>query len=263
MEKKDTYKIIIDSLNKATNMVTTALKYKIALDEIKEAYEAIKEKESQYKKGDWVFMESSKRPELIKSISDDLVYIYNPFTESILDIAVTSINHKATTEEVEKALIKYAKGIYKVGMKVRGSIDRMNGKLHFGNISALYCRDEFNAYCGSVTIYNDSKGWAEIIEPDYENSLKEVFYYGDEIWIYKIHERRLISCVYEKDMSGCSNEYETEIMTKASVEKWIEDNKPKLWCGTMNDLKCTEDHKNCQICFNDLGEWLKDNPDIF
>ena len=86
---------------------------------------------------------------------------------------------------------------------------------------------EFRVYCGGITIYSDSKGWAEIIKPNYVNSLGECFYYGDDISYIDKETLKIYNRTMSEGYSYKDSKMITEIMTKESAEKWIEDNKPE------------------------------------
>lgn len=255
-EEKQPIETMLDQIQKCTDLIKATVKYSASLKDMKKAYEAIipekeskcdgvipkpikmnvgnyseaiKDKESQYKKSEWVwrYLHKNKSLELVRIYeTNGVTYMCNGVDGKFSGaIGIANISHKATTEEVEKALIEYAEGIYKKNHHVKSLNNKHvfivnNFEKHFDVYDAI-TRLELN----HIEIWTSLKGWAEIIKPDYENSLKEVFYYGDTVyWVNKkllaIHSREL-------DEIPLIIEDYTEYTTKESAEKWIEKNKPK------------------------------------
>jgi len=204
-----------------------------------------------YKVGDWVFVWSGKhKPELvlITKIKDGYFDYKKVSGFEFMCHAEYYITKKAKIEEIEKVLIEYALLIYKVGIKVQV------GK-YINIIDTIYFKYDHAFYCNGKKIWDIHNGWYEIIKPDFTNSLDEVFYYGDEVW--PVNKRTLIidnvACEFINDNF---NGQDWEIFhTKASAEKWVEDNKPKLQVG--NYYKVKVDDTEWGIAFynyNDLWQ---------
>jgi len=130
----------------------------------------------------------------------------------------------ADMEEVEKLMIAEAE---KRGYKGGKFKNKYNGEFIrsiYNNIDTLIKDGELRVYIGQNTIYTDSTGWAEIIEPLFINSHGTRFYEGDQRH-YQVRKSDNTICGPYYNRSFKESSLLSEALTKEQAEQYVKDNR--------------------------------------